>query len=127
MSELHTATPWTYRAGSGVISSHKEIVPTEVVARYVDSGNAAFIIMAVNSHDALVKAVAGYPEHRQGEPTVDYASRVGAWAFNNETAIRAALALATAVRCPHCGMPDIEHLDSRYCKAESALAESEAQ
>jgi hypothetical protein len=60
--------------------------------------NAELIVRAVNAYDAFVDALSGYPEHDKEESSVDYASRVAAWALNNEVKIREALKLAKEIK-----------------------------
>ena len=53
MTAQHTPTPWNKKYQGNLIRDKNDSVLAEVI----DTSNAAFIVRAVNSHDALVEAL----------------------------------------------------------------------
>lgn len=57
----HTNGPWAYNIGSGVVKT-TSVVPTDVVARYVDTRNGSLIAAAPDLLAAL-KAMLATADH----------------------------------------------------------------
>ena len=98
----HTATPWASRRDPDGFSHQILGGPSGFVtlADFITQEDAAFIVLAVNSHDALVEALTGLLDRYTA---LVNCGDCGNWNAETEAeviAARAALALATLVTEP---------------------------